>query len=151
MNNTEETIMGSDEELVQRLKSWVGGEPENRASPALEESHRDSIDKALDSRGDAFGRNDVITLSADGMTDIRMPVKSLPATLGTGKAADYAINGRGISAVHCRFERDGALVRLLDAGSKNGTFVNGKKTTAAHLREGDVIVIGLVRLMVRRL
>ncbi len=53
------------------------------------------------------------------------------------------------SAVHARvrFTADG--VELEDAGSKNGTFVNGQPISASQLRDGDVIRIGNSLLLLR--
>jgi len=47
-----------------------------------------------------------------------------------------------VSSRHCRIEcHDGSFV-LVDDESTNGTFVNGKATTRAHLEHGDEISVG---------
>jgi hypothetical protein len=69
---------------------------------------------------------------------------STPLTVGRGAQNDIALRGDGFaSAVHARFEprRDG--VWLEDAGSTNGTFVNGVKLDAPRkLAPGDIVRIG---------
>ena len=50
--------------------------------------------------------------------------------------------GTAISRHHARLEVDGPLVVILDIESANGLFVNGKRTTRAPLRIGDVIRCG---------
>src|SRR4051794_10785681 len=46
------------------------------------------------------------------------------------------------SRVHFLVEATPPLCRLLDTGSRNGTFVNGKKVTTADLKHGDEIRAG---------
>jgi hypothetical protein len=69
---------------------------------------------------------------------------STPLTVGRSAHNDIELRGDGFaSAVHARFEprRDG--VWLEDAGSTNGTFVNGVKLAAPRrLTPGDVVRIG---------
>jgi pSer/pThr/pTyr-binding forkhead associated (FHA) protein len=65
-------------------------------------------------------------------------------TIGRGLGNDVLIDGDEFaSSRHARFEprRDGVYVE--DAGSTNGTFVNGARvTTPRLLRHGDVVRIG---------
>ncbi len=69
---------------------------------------------------------------------------SAPVTVGRGAQNDIELADDGFaSAVHARFEprRDG--VWLEDAGSTNGTFVNGVRLSAPRrLTPGDVVRIG---------
>lgn len=46
------------------------------------------------------------------------------------------------SRSHAWLHRQGQAVRLVDEGSKNGTFVNGRRVSAAVLEDGDVVRIG---------
>lgn len=43
---------------------------------------------------------------------------------------------------HAQVHRQGQVVRLVDEGSKNGTFVNGHRVSEAVLEDGDVVRIG---------
>jgi pSer/pThr/pTyr-binding forkhead associated (FHA) protein len=74
----------------------------------------------------------------------RHVLDSMPLTVGRGAQNDIELRDDGFaSAVHARFEprRDG--VWLEDAGSTNGTFVNGVRLQAPRkLVSGDVVRIG---------
>src|SRR5579884_4320007 len=74
---------------------------------------------------------------------------------------DMFLVGRSRNA-HCRFDRQDMyfsrvhfmvevnppLCRILDAGSRNGTFVNGQRVQSAELRHGDLIRAGHTTLRV---
>jgi hypothetical protein len=49
-----------------------------------------------------------------------------------------------VSSVHAAIAQEDGCWRLEDRGSRNGTFVNGKRTRAAELRHGDVVAFGAV-------
>ena len=73
-----------------------------------------------------------------------IPVDSLPVSIGRGGQNDIPLDGDEFSSArHARFERrrDGLWVE--DAGSTNGTFVNGARvTTPRRLVAGDVVRVG---------
>ena len=54
-----------------------------------------------------------------------------------------------ISRRHAEVEplEEGRTFRLRDLDSRNGTFLNGKRTTSAELRDGDVIRIGATLIL----
>jgi hypothetical protein len=52
------------------------------------------------------------------------------------------------SRVHFMIEVNPPLCRLVDLRSRNGTFVNGQRVTAADLRDGDAIQAGTTTLRV---
>jgi DNA-binding CsgD family transcriptional regulator len=66
---------------------------------------------------------------------------------------DVGCEGRfpveGVSRRHARIVCDRHLLRLVDLGSRNGTFLNGRKVETAELRSGDEIRIGPVVLRLR--
>ena len=47
---------------------------------------------------------------------------------------------------HTFIIRDGGRLRIEDAGSSNGTFVNGERVQEAELQLGDVVRVGTTRL-----
>ena len=63
-------------------------------------------------------------------------------TIGRSESADVKIDGDFISRIHARILRIGMDSVLEDAGSKNGTWVNGEKIERHVLRHGDVIRVG---------
>ena len=64
-------------------------------------------------------------------------------SIGRSPEADFHIQDGGVSRIHLRVERTpdhGA--RVVDQGSRNGTFVNRRRVGAAVLNDGDKIYIG---------
>lgn len=87
---------------------------------------------------------------------IRGPGAGRDVTLGAetvvGRATDVEIpvEDAGASRRHCRVRMEGQFWVLEDLGSRNGTFVNGKRAEGVvPLREGDLIRIGTVELIFR--
>lgn len=63
--------------------------------------------------------------------------------IGRTKKADFMIGeARLLSALHFSLNCDREHCRLQDLKSKNGTFLNGIRTTDAYLKDGDTIVAG---------
>ena len=69
---------------------------------------------------------------------------SRPLTIGRSGKTDIHLRGdRFASAVHARVEPRGDGVWIADAGSTNGTFVNGVRVDGARqLAPGDVVRVG---------
>ena len=84
------------------------------------------------------------------------PNRGVLYRLGTGatqvgRAANIVhlvLNETGVSRVHARLEcsREG-LVKIVDLGSTNGTFVNGERVTETEVADGDTISFGPNALM----
>ncbi len=71
--------------------------------------------------------------------------------LGRDRAAHVPIEDVSVSRHHARILIDAFSARLEDLGSKNGTFVHGRRLEApVALRDGDDIRIGSVALVFRR-
>lgn len=66
------------------------------------------------------------------------------ASLGRGESAQVRINDPGISRLHAGISRRSELWVIADAGSVNGTFVNGREAMPAGtpLNDRDVIKLG---------
>lgn len=65
------------------------------------------------------------------------------SSIGRSSLCDIVITARIVSRIHARVERDGPRYLLVDAGSANGTFVNGARITQPHvLQDNDTIGIG---------
>lgn len=69
---------------------------------------------------------------------------SVPHLLRIGAADDneFRVVLRGISRYHARILKDGTHYWLEDAGSTNGTFLNGQRVTRERLQHLDVITLG---------
>lgn len=79
---------------------------------------------------------------------------ALPDEVTVGRAGGCAVllpDDTFVSQLHARlFRRDGSLF-LEDLGSTNGTFLNGRKVTAAvPIRKGDKVQFGRTTLEVRK-
>lgn len=72
-----------------------------------------------------------------------------------GRAAEEAngvsIDDKRVSRVHAtlQYATQGEQLMLTDAGSRNGTFVNGVRVSRTQLRDGDVLRIGDTLFLIR--
>ena len=80
---------------------------------------------------------------------LRGPPAPPPGTITIGRATDNDIVIPDVLASrhHATLVPSPEGVKILDARSINGTFVNGTRVDQALLREGDVVTIGNVDLM----
>jgi len=69
-------------------------------------------------------------------------VEKMPSTIGRDPACDVVIANVKVSRKHCTIEAEGDRAVIVDAGSGNGTFVNGQKVERQTLKAGDKVVIG---------
>lgn len=70
-------------------------------------------------------------------------------TTPDGRVLTLELPGTFVSRIHARIVRAGTSWVLTDAGSRNGTFVNGEKITRAVLADGDVLECGRTLLRFR--
>lgn len=78
-----------------------------------------------------------------------IPLDSDLFTLGRGRDADFQIAAdASLSRVHCQLVREEGVTYVEDAGSSNGTQVNGLPIDGrVRLAHGDVILIGQTQLV----
>jgi pSer/pThr/pTyr-binding forkhead associated (FHA) protein/outer membrane protein assembly factor BamB len=74
------------------------------------------------------------------------PLQGSAMTVGRVHGNRIVIDDTTVSSHHAEIVRDGAAWRILDKGSTNGTFVNGKRTASAMLKHGDAVALGKVAL-----
>lgn len=68
---------------------------------------------------------------------------TMPLIVGRAAGTDVRLSDKAVSSIHCQLFLDQEQVKVLDLGSKFGTFINGKRVVqATRLRPGDVIRIG---------
>jgi len=74
----------------------------------------------------------------------RLPLAKLPATVGRGEECECVIGDPQSSRKHARFETEPGTgnLRVVDMGSSNGTFHNGRKVERAVVNVGDRIRVG---------
>ena len=110
-----------------------------------------AADDALPSRpgrGDRpAGEPRLVLRSDDGERSV--PLDARVTVLGRGAEADVRLADTGVSRVHAELRREGGVVTLVDAGSTNGTTVNGRRVRTAVLNDGDVVELGATRFVFR--
>ncbi len=71
-------------------------------------------------------------------------------TLGRSSMCDIVIRRATISRIHARIVRDGPRYQIHDAGSSNGTFINGQPLLTPHiLSDRDTIGLGSAGALLR--
>ena len=80
-----------------------------------------------------------------------LPLGKREIRIGRGVQNDVVVGDPKVSRIHCRITREGDSLVLMDLGSANGTFVNGRRVTRHILRPGDVIRIGDVELILQQM
>lgn len=63
-------------------------------------------------------------------------------TVGRSPDCNIVINEKGVSREHFAIFVKGEIITIEDLGSKNGTFLNGKRIKSAELKNGDEIIAG---------
>jgi len=87
-----------------------------------------------------------LILVAEGK-ETSFPLTGDAYTLGRHKNNDIAVSDPKVSSFHARIERGQEGYQLVDLGSRNGTFVNGKRIETALLKTGDEVRLGAARLL----
>jgi len=67
--------------------------------------------------------------------------------IGRDPESDIFLNDMTVSRAHAVVESDSQGVRVSDAGSLNGTYVNGVVAEQAVLNDGDVLQIGTFQML----
>ena len=83
-------------------------------------------------------------------TTLTLDEGSVEALVGTSQACNLLVDDPEVSRRHIRLELQDGNLRLRDAGSTNGTWVNGTRTLEALLTGGESIRIGKTILSVER-
>jgi hypothetical protein len=77
-----------------------------------------------------------------GRDGVLLPLSGDVTHIGRGPWASLSLDDSTVSRRHAIIVRRAGTTRILDDRSTNGVFVNGRRTTEAELRDGDVLVIG---------
>jgi hypothetical protein len=95
-------------------------------------------------RGGTFEGPDVVTslLLYDAGTDHPLDGAKGQFVVGSAPECDIAIESAFVSARHCRLERKASGLEVMDLGSKNGTYFEGRREDEFHLRPGKTFVVG---------
>jgi pSer/pThr/pTyr-binding forkhead associated (FHA) protein len=85
----------------------------------------------------------------DGDERVLLPLRPGTTHVGRAFSADVVLDDQSVSRRHAIVHQRATGTRILDDRSANGTYVNGRRTTAAELTDGDVVVLGRVVLTYR--
>jgi hypothetical protein len=81
---------------------------------------------------------------------VSWPVSGSKLTIGRGLDNDIVLEDASVSRHHAEVTREGARLEIRDLGSRNGTWVNAARVSAAALHPGDELALGTVHLEVSR-
>lgn len=62
--------------------------------------------------------------------------------IGREPTCDIAIDNLAISRQHCKIVQSEGVYSIMDLGSNNGTFINGRKIKVHNLNDRDEIILG---------
>lgn len=82
----------------------------------------------------------------DGDAEYEVP-RTATITLGASRRCTVHLPGRGLSALHCLFERKGSQLRVYDQHSSNGMYFGGRRVAAIELFPGDTFTPAPVTLL----
>jgi pSer/pThr/pTyr-binding forkhead associated (FHA) protein len=80
-------------------------------------------------------------------TGLRFLLDQSVSTVGRHRDSDIFLDDVTVSRKHAEFRRGDSQFRVVDMGSLNGTYVNGKPLGSAILTNGDLLEIGKFRLV----
>jgi len=97
-----------------------------------------------------FGAPHVFVFAiTDGSTSAVHRLAKPETVIGRGEEADIPVEDEEVSRRHCLIRVEGPVCTLVDLGSLNGTFLNGRvlKGISSRLRHLDEVQVGGTRMM----
>jgi Domain of unknown function (DUF4388)/FHA domain len=89
-----------------------------------------------------------LVLLKDG-TETSFPLTRDTYTLGRHRNNDIVVSDPKVSSFHARLDRGADGFTFVDLKSRNGSFVNGRRSTTALLKTGDELRLGTAKLVYR--
>jgi DNA-binding response OmpR family regulator len=87
-----------------------------------------------------YGQAPLLIGLVSGVSPREYVVEGEACTLGRGAGCNMVVEGGLISRLHATITRHGPRYLLADAGSRNGTFVNGSRIGEPHLLDNDDLI-----------
>ncbi len=83
----------------------------------------------------------LVLFKKDGSRKI-FPLPSSVTVIGRRNDCDLCIPLMSVSKRHCQLNCDQGVLKIRDLGSRNGTYLNGKRIDGATIKAGDYIEVG---------
>lgn len=126
----------------------TGDEPPGATIPIDRRELLAAIGRAEEPSANALA---VLTrLDEDGRPAASYGIEALPCTIGRSPACDIVLADLRVSRQHARITSGGNTLVIEDAGSANGTWVDGTRVDSAPLRDGAEVVLGGPRFRFER-
>lgn len=93
--------------------------------------------------------NEAATVTTPAVQEPAAEPEPEALTIGRGRENSIVLDDMLVSRHHVRITADADGLILEDLGSRNGTYVNGRRVERTHLSEGDRIGIGAATFEVR--
>ncbi|MBM3845319.1 MAG: FHA domain-containing protein [Verrucomicrobia bacterium] len=68
--------------------------------------------------------------------------------IGRSRHNDLSLEHASVSEHHCEIYADALILTVTDLGSTNGTFIDGEPIQKAQLRNGQVLQVGSIALVI---
>jgi hypothetical protein len=76
------------------------------------------------------------------------PMRTLVVSIGRSDQCDIAVKDGSMSGKHAEVSKVNGEIKVKDAGSANGIYVNGEKVEEAELFDGDILRLGQTSIRV---
>jgi len=89
-----------------------------------------------------------VVIYSDGGTK-SVPLTGVKTTIGRDEGNSVVIHDEEVSGHHVDLYITEEGMYVVDAGSSNGTLLNGQSVSKAWIKPGDVIVLGATQIHIR--
>ncbi|MBM3708434.1 MAG: FHA domain-containing protein [Actinobacteria bacterium] len=73
-------------------------------------------------------------------------------TIGRSSRSDVVLDNEEISELHAKIIKEGKIFKIIDIGSLNGTFLNGKKINSPKvLKDNDELQFGDIKFIFKKI
>ncbi len=88
------------------------------------------------------GRRLAVVVEAEGSAEMALLRAGEPVVVGRTEPSDLRLDHPTLSRRHARFTRDADRIEVEDLGSRNGTWVGGRRVDRARVEVGDEVMLG---------
>lgn len=108
----------------------------------------DDVPGAIDVDRSAFGVHEGLFVVVQGAkAGARYALDSDIVTLGRHPGSDIFLDDVTVSRRHAEVRREGARYWVTDAGSLNGTYLNGERVDDSEMTDGNELQVGKFKLV----